>query len=409
MTANARNLLRTLLLVILLLQTVCVNAVDYEVDVKTELNVRASASANGTLIDKLPDGTVLRDVVMLDNGWAEITHNGNKGYVKADYLMPLVDAVDELADADGESFPESLLSLKVCFIILIVLAALNWAVDQAMEWGEGFGIRCTLFLLQCGMVLLLYYCYDFDDVVNNRWTDGWLDGYAMAFLNSILLAATCILTYNSFIDVSASIVKRSLGSLDNVGKVNVSFFIWIVPVAIVCFIGGMLFMPLSMLLWLVPIVLLIWKVVQNIRILSPHYFLAILITLFGLLTTWVMALLIYTCFEMLIIGCLVCAACLGAARSAPSTIGNAVTNTSSSSTSESSSSWSSNDSTSYDEPEDKPESSSGEYKSGMFGSEIRDSDGNWHSVRDVNSDGSVETHDGHRWDVDGNGRANKMW
>ena len=50
------------------------------------LNVRSSASTNGTVLTKLPSGTKV-PVISTSNGWSKILYNGNKtGYVSSSYL-----------------------------------------------------------------------------------------------------------------------------------------------------------------------------------------------------------------------------------------------------------------------------------------------------------------------------------
>lgn len=72
------------LLFLMLVSAFCLllQAANYKVNVETELNVRASASADAPLIGKLSGGMLLNDVTICDNGWALITFNGKDGYVK---------------------------------------------------------------------------------------------------------------------------------------------------------------------------------------------------------------------------------------------------------------------------------------------------------------------------------------
>lgn len=81
-----KSMKKLLFLMLVSAFSLLLQAANYKVNVETELNVRASASADAPLIGKLSGGMLLNDVTIYDNGWALITFNGKEGYVKADYL-----------------------------------------------------------------------------------------------------------------------------------------------------------------------------------------------------------------------------------------------------------------------------------------------------------------------------------
>ncbi|WP_066228881.1 SH3 domain-containing protein [Heyndrickxia sporothermodurans] len=66
------------------------------VDAGTNLNMRSSASTNGTIIGKLTRGTAVT-FLSESNGWAKITANGKTGYVSAKFLTT------ELQNANKDS------------------------------------------------------------------------------------------------------------------------------------------------------------------------------------------------------------------------------------------------------------------------------------------------------------------
>ena len=81
-----KSMKKVLFLMLVSAFSLLLQAANYKVNVETELNVRASASADAPLIGKLSGGILLNDVTIYDNGWALITFNGKVGYVKADFL-----------------------------------------------------------------------------------------------------------------------------------------------------------------------------------------------------------------------------------------------------------------------------------------------------------------------------------
>jgi N-acetylmuramoyl-L-alanine amidase len=52
---------------------------------KTALNIRSSASASSTILDKLTPGTMV-NILEIDGFWAKVNHNGLSGYVHKSYL-----------------------------------------------------------------------------------------------------------------------------------------------------------------------------------------------------------------------------------------------------------------------------------------------------------------------------------
>jgi N-acetylmuramoyl-L-alanine amidase len=52
---------------------------------KTALNIRSSASASSTILDKLTPGTMV-NIIEIDGFWARVDHNGISGYVHKSYL-----------------------------------------------------------------------------------------------------------------------------------------------------------------------------------------------------------------------------------------------------------------------------------------------------------------------------------
>lgn len=68
-----------------------------------DVNLRADASADATLISGVASGTQLTSTGVCDNGWIEVTYNGQTAYVSGDYVSavetaPAADAADGTAD-----------------------------------------------------------------------------------------------------------------------------------------------------------------------------------------------------------------------------------------------------------------------------------------------------------------------
>ena len=68
-----------------------------------DVNLRADASADATLISGVTSGTQLTSTGVCDNGWIEVTYNGQTAYVSGDYVSavetaPAADAADGTAD-----------------------------------------------------------------------------------------------------------------------------------------------------------------------------------------------------------------------------------------------------------------------------------------------------------------------
>ena len=55
-------------------------------NVSSELNVRSHPSTESRVIGKLQNKTFV-EAIRLDNGWAEVEINGEKGFVNSKYLI----------------------------------------------------------------------------------------------------------------------------------------------------------------------------------------------------------------------------------------------------------------------------------------------------------------------------------
>ena len=181
----------------------------YKVNVSSELNVRTEATTEGYIMGKLRNGDLV-DATLLDNGWAEVKmDNGDIGYVKSSYL----EAIQSLQSSDYSSDLEErkaknafgrMVPLKWCFIIICILTILNWAMTLAD--GEKDSERVpmadfVLYTLMNGVLIVTYFSHDINLLVNHEWTGGWLDGYLLVFINSLIMAAVMVVEYNAFINM----------------------------------------------------------------------------------------------------------------------------------------------------------------------------------------------------------------
>ena len=60
----------------------------------TDLNFRSEPSTDGKKLDTFDEGTELQVLAEVDNGWLLVRHNGEIGYVKADYTTSLLEKVN---------------------------------------------------------------------------------------------------------------------------------------------------------------------------------------------------------------------------------------------------------------------------------------------------------------------------
>lgn len=60
----------------------------------TDLNFRSEPSTDGKKLDTFDEGTELQVLAEVDNGWLLVRHNGELGYVKADYTTSLLEKVN---------------------------------------------------------------------------------------------------------------------------------------------------------------------------------------------------------------------------------------------------------------------------------------------------------------------------
>lgn len=67
-----------------------------------DVNLRADASADAALIASVANGTQLTSTGVCDNGWVEISYEGQTAYVSGDYVSAVAaDTVADGAAADG--------------------------------------------------------------------------------------------------------------------------------------------------------------------------------------------------------------------------------------------------------------------------------------------------------------------
>lgn len=198
----------------------------YEVDVKTALNAREFPNAK--VLFTIPNGTIVVPI-NIEDGWAKVTMNGQTGYISEKYIREIVVQEQETAEVKEEwrfrRWFGNIISLKLCYTAIIILLILNWCFTIAIPRNERLGTRCGLYIALLCVILLTYFGHDMGNLVNHRWTGGWLNGYFLAFVNAIVLSASVVQLYNSFVGCSAAAAKKAIEGTDiKFKQLNIDFF-----------------------------------------------------------------------------------------------------------------------------------------------------------------------------------------
>lgn len=380
----------------------------YVVDVETVLNVRETPNANAKVLFTIPDRRVVVPT-SIENGWAKVTIDGQTGYISEKYIR---ESVSQNNQAEGEkkewnfrSWFEDIVSLKLCYTLIIILLILNWIYTIAIPRDEQLGTRCGLYIALLCMMLLTYFGQDMKDLVNHHWTGGWLDGYFLAFVNAIVLSASVVQLYNSFVGCSCAAAKKAIEGTDvKFSQLSIDFYLWFLPLAALIIFVALLLTAIpfggyvSVAIILYTIYRFIKKTVVNYRLMKPHYWIATFIPLSGLITMICIALMIYVSFFMLLLGIAVCAFCMGAIRSAPSAVGQALDAAT----------------TPSDNSDEEEQTRLEEERNSQKGSlswdneYINDGNGRSNRITDVDSDGTIRDQHGGKWRDRGFGNYEKV-
>lgn len=374
--------------------TCMVVANNYKVNVSDKLNVRESPSKSATVISVLSEG----DVVTSTSETLELHHNdgiewakiqvsdGREGYVAASYLTPYEPkrTVKNQQASWVQRFLdwfENLISLKWCFIIILVLAVFNYCISRKndYEYGDGFYVIKPLFYILMNIMLVLtYFSHGLEDLVDHYWTGGWLDGYLMVFVNAVLLGIVMLVEHRCFVDMSWSLAHKFVPK-EKWPKFKPARLFWILPLLVVGFFT-MLYLPI------VAIVLAGWGlyyIVRQMLLFHPRYDIALIVFFFSIFSCISCAVLFYTFFWSLVLGFLAICLLRAVPSAASTTISQATSNSS--------------DETSLDDNTENNDSKEGELS--WDGERIYKKDGTSTRITSVNEDGTVNTSDGRRHEV----------
>ena len=376
-----------------------VSANHYKVNVSDRLNVRESPSKSAPVISVLFDGDIINsttETLELQNNdgveWATIQlSDGRKGYVAAEYLTsyepkkPVKNQQTSWAQRFLDWF-ENLISLKWCFIIIIVLAVCNYSISRKNddEYEDFFYVIKPLFYILMNLMLVLtYFSHGLEDLVDHHWTGGWLDGYVMVFVNAVLLGVVMLVEHRCFVDMSWSLAHKFVPK-EKWRKFKPARLFWILPLLIVGFFT-MLYLPI------VALALAGWGlyyIVRQMLLFHPRYDIALIVFFFSIFSCISCAVLIYTFFWSLVLGFLAICFLSAAPQATSKTIAQAA-------------SGSSDETPVEDETEYiKQYNDSREGELSWNGDRIYKKDGTSTRITSVNEDGTVNTSDGGRHEVD---------
>lgn len=364
----------------------------YKVNVSSELNVRTEATTEGYIMGKLQNGDLV-DATLLDNGWAEVKmDNGDIGYVKSSYLettQPLQssDYSSDLEERKAKNAFGRMISLKWCFIIICILTILNWTI--ALTDGEKDSERVPMtdfifYTLMNGMLIVTYFSHDINLLVNHEWTGGWLDGYLLVFINSLLMAAVMVVEYKAFINMCRTLAL-SVMDKERYRKFSPVLLFFMLPICVAVGFSVVLIPFVGIGLAIIAIVYL----VKQVLLFKPQYYKGLVVVFYAVLSCLACAILIKTFIVSLILGFLA----IGFLRAAPGATASAVSQSMSSSSQK------------REEDEVQPYNEEPEYdtvikEGGSWGNDLKAKDVGWGMLRDEdgkrwkkNVDGTVEKYD----------------
>lgn len=364
----------------------------YKVNVSSELNVRTEATTEGYIMGKLRNGDLV-DATLLDNGWAKVKmDNGDIGYVKSSYLeatqsLQSSDYSSDLEERKAKNAFGRMIPLKWCFIIICILTILNWAI--ALTDGEKDSERVPMtdfifYTLMNGMLIVTYFSHDINLLVNHEWTGGWLNGYLLVFINSLLMAAVMVVEYNAFINMCRTLAL-SVMDKERYRKFSPVLLFFMLPICVAVGFSVVLIPFVGIGLAIIAIVYL----VKQVLLFKPQYYKGLVVVFYAVLSCLACAILIKTFIVSLILGFLA----IGFLRAAPGATASAV----SQSMSSSSQNREEDEAQSYNE---EPEYDTVIKEGGSWGNDLKAKDVGWGMLRDEdgirwkkNVDGTVEKYD----------------
>lgn len=274
------------------------------VNVKTSVNIRSGAGSSHPSVGKIPNGSTV-DVLNSDKApWILIEYNGLRGYVFDKYIDVKADAPasgkEELKEQGAKNAFGHTVPLKWCFIIILVLAFCNLCLTINSHSDVRLMPRLTWMVIFNGMLILTYFSHDTRLLVDNHWTGGWLNGYAMAFVNSLLMAFLLYVEYRVYHTVCYGIALTTMGE-EQCENFHPKKIFWYTILVVIVTLALALLLPLAF--WIPGVMYLVF-IIKQIRLFHPQYHKALAVFLLSLLTLCVCAILMYTFIKMLVLGVL---------------------------------------------------------------------------------------------------------
>lgn len=306
--------MKRILLLIFLVVSNTAFAEKYIIDAFGSAWIMDKPDKTSNTIEEIPDNTIVEidadtlTIVKTDKwGWRWIKFpldDGRTGYINADdiqkYDPEKLEAKMRKKAGIKNDFG-ALVSLKWCFIITFLLAIYCYIVtrDHSNANGKEHIKKPVVFILMNIMLILTYFSHNVKLLVDNDWTGGWINGYFMVFINSIIMAFVLYVEYTAFLDMSWGIAHKAMKQ-DNYHKFKPALLFWI---PLLCFIPGFLFLAFGLLpLLLVLVVGVLCYLIKQIWLFRPRFDLGIMVVILAMFSFVVSAMLLKTFILSLLVG-----------------------------------------------------------------------------------------------------------
>lgn len=306
--------MKKLILLALLVISNNVFAEKYIIDAFGSAWIKDKPDKTSNTIAEIPDNTIVEmdtdtlTIVKTDKwGWRWVKFpldDGRTGYINANdiqkYDPEKLEAKIRKKAGIKNDFG-ALVSLKWCFIIVAVLALYCFLVtkDHNNAGGKEHIKKPIVFILMNLMLILTYFSHNVKLLVDNDWTGGWINGYFIVFVNSIIMAFVLYVEYTAFLDMSWAIAHRVMKQ-ENYRKFNPALLFWI---PLLSFIPGFLFLAFGLLpLLLVLAIGILWYLIKQIWLFRPRFDLGVMVIVLAVFSFVVSAMLLKTFIVSLLLG-----------------------------------------------------------------------------------------------------------
>lgn len=193
-----------LLLFFSLSVSLCFAAQEYQVKVKTTLNVRSQPDAKSPLLGTLSNGDHI-EVYDISNGWAKIKFQNKDAYISSDFISPAYQPTSSYSDTFRSS--NDLKSTIVYIILGLTAIAFLIRKIKTVEEAEGGTLVFSYLILLSICALELYY---FIGLGGDTWfcspnTVGWI----WTIINFFIFGGVLFIQILFFLDVLAGLQYNS--------------------------------------------------------------------------------------------------------------------------------------------------------------------------------------------------------